>query len=168
MLSDRDIEGLIKLPKLIVSKTPADGYREENGFSRCTLELEGDPPASPEFTVFVRRSIKFIENFSIGLRYRTGDRAMGTITLARYNGPHGELSRQPDGHYAKPHIHRLTAAELASGSSEPQESARAITDRYVTYEQALDVFFRDTRVSNHLSYFPRPNFIQKSLLNGHQ
>ena len=111
-----------------------------------------------------RQNEKFIENFSIGLRYKTGDDSLGTITLIRYNGPHGETSRSPDGHYNKPHIHRITASEIASGSTQPQECHREITDRYQTYEQALPIFFGDIGVENYKKYFPE--LLQQSLFNG--
>ena len=106
------------------------------------------------------------DNFSIGLRYETRDRSLGTITLVRYNGPHGDTSRHPDGHYAKPHIHRITASEIASGSIHPQESHREITDRYATYEQALIVFFNDIATYDHTVYFP--GLGQGRLFNGHR
>ena len=104
--------------------------------------------------MFVRQNTVFIENFSIGLRYVLGSASQNSITLARYNGPHGETSRAPDGHYAQPHIHRITAAELAAGSIQPQEKDREITSRYSTLEQALRVFFGDAGVSNYADYFP--------------
>ena len=73
--------------------------------------------------------------------------------MVRYNGPHGESSRDPDGHYAAPHIHRITQEESAKGSVEPQEKHRELTDRYNTFEQALPVFFSDVGVSNYDKYF---------------
>ena len=91
---------------------------------------------------------------------------LGAITLVRYNGPHGESSRAPDGHYAKPHIHRITQQEITSGSTQPQERDRAITDQYATLEQALWVFFNHANVSNHNEYFRE--IAQMSLFDGHQ
>ena len=73
--------------------------------------------------------------------------------MVRYNGPHGESSRDPDGHYASPHIHRITQAESAKGSVEPPEKHRELTDRYDTFEEALLVFFSDIGVSNYAEYF---------------
>ncbi len=90
----------------------------------------------------------------MGLRYQTNSKALKTITLVRYNGAHGESSRHPDGHYALPHIHRISEQELASGSGDPQERYREITDRYSTYEQALRIFFEDIGVTNYAEYFP--------------
>lgn len=100
----------------------------------------------------------------MGLRYRTSDKLLGTVTLVRYNGPHGEESKAADGHYAKPHIHRITAAEIESGSTQPAEKHREITDRYSTLEQAIEVFFGDIRAGGYQKYFPQ--FQQGVLLNG--
>ncbi len=166
MITDQDIQDLIRLPKIIVDKRPTVGYREENGQRRCDLDLRTDVSDAATFKVFIRQNTRFIDNFSIGLRYKTRDKSLGTITLVRYNGPHGEISRHPDGHYAKPHIHRITAAEIASGSTHPQERHREITDRYSTYEQALIVFLNDIEAYDHTVYFP--GLRQGRLFNGHR
>lgn len=156
MLTDREIQRLIELPKSIRAKTPASGYREESGHKRCDLEFKVGSADDKKFSTFIRQHNKFIENFSIGLRYRTDDSTIGTVTLLRYNGAHGGTSRHEDGHFCKPHIHRITESEIASGSTHPQEKHCEITDRYETYEQALEVFFEDIAVSNHEKYFPKP------------
>ncbi len=166
MLTDREIQDIIELPKRITSKTPAEGYVEESGSRRCSLELEAIPGNGAKFRVFTRQNIEFIENFSIGLRYQTGDRALGMIALVRYNGPHGDTSRQSDGHFFKSHTHLMTAAEVASGNSQPQERHREITDRYSTYEEALRVFFDDIAVVNYDKHFPES--LQPRLFDGRQ
>ena len=166
MITDQDIQDLIRRPKVIVDRRPATGHREVNGHRRCDLDLRSDEPEAATFKVFIRQNIKFIENFSIGLRYETGDRSLRTVTLVRYNGPHGETSRHPDGHYGMPHIHRITAAEIASGSAHPQESRREVTDRYTTYEQALAVFFDDIATRDPAIHFP--GLIQGRLFDGHR
>ena len=163
MLTQQQIQELIELPKAIVSKRPRHGYREDNGNRRCDLELRSHEEDDSTFTVFIRQNLHFVENLSIGLRYRA-DLPLGAITLMRYNGPHGETSRAPDGHYAKAHIHRITEQELSTGSSQPQE--RSHTDQYATLEQALSVFFDDAGVLNHDEYFPV--ILQKRLFDGHQ
>ena len=150
-ITDQVIQDLIQLPKTIESKIPAKGYQHENLHRRCTLSLQAD---DEKFTVFIQQNDRFVENFSIGLRYQTGDKTLGAITLIRYNGAHGEVSRHPDGHYAKAHTHRVTAVEVSSGSAQPQERLREITDRYSTFEQALLVFFKDIAASNDRKYFP--------------
>ena len=165
MLTQQRIQELIKLPKTIVRRRPSHGYREESGSRRCDLDLRSHGQDDGTFGVFIRQNIQFVENFSIGLRYRA-DLPLGAITLLRYNGPHGESSRAPDGHYAKSHIHRITQQEITSGSTQPQERDRTITDEYATLEQALWVFFNDAGVSNHDEYFPK--IAQLRLSYGHQ
>ena len=153
ILTDEQIRQLLDVPKTITKRTPAKSYDEESAHRRCHLDLETNSDEGAQFSVFIRQSRNFIENYSIGLRYRTDDKAVGTITLIRYNGLHGEYSRHPDGHYALPHIHRITAQELASGNTNPQESHREITDRYSTFEQALRIFFEDIGITNYAEYF---------------
>ncbi len=110
MMTEQDIKAMITIAKKIIQKTPVKGYKEEDGNKRCQLTLVGG--GGNKFSVFIRQNTTFIENFSIGLRYKTRNRELGNITLVRYNGPHGEASRHQDDHYNKPHIHRITEAEL--------------------------------------------------------
>ncbi len=154
MLSDQQIQDLIGQRKRITYKDPARGYREEYRQRRCDLQLETVPDGNPCFLVFVRQNLTFIENFSIGLRYRTGNPAVPIVTLIRYNGPHGEFSTQPDEHFAQPHVHRVTELEMNSGSTQPQEKHREITTRYSTFEQCLLAFFADASVQNYSDHFP--------------
>ena len=78
-MTDEEIAQMISVPKTIASKTPAKGYRDSNGHRRCDVELRSE---------------------SLELRYRSEDAALGTITLVRYNGPHGELRKGREGHFA--------------------------------------------------------------------
>ena len=165
-MTDPEIHALITSPKTIISKEPARGYREDNSQRRCDLRLVATTDDATPFRVFIRQSLAFIENFSIGLTYNTSVPASGSITLVRYNGPHGEVSRAPDGHYDQPHIHRITAEEIAAGSIRPQAKQREITGRYATLEQAIPVFFQDIAVANYAQHFPE--LLQGSLFNGHQ
>ena len=152
-MTDKEIQSLIKTPKEIKEKVPMKGYREENGYNRCDLQLESGGDKTKFFSIFVRQNSSFLENFSIGLRYQTKDKALGSITLVRYNGPHGEKNQSQDGHYSKPHIHYLTAEEMAKGNMQPQENRRELTDRYNTLEEALRFCFDDVAVVNHSDYF---------------
>ena len=165
-LTEKQIQELLAVPKAISDKSPVRGFKEESSYKRCNLTLATGTDDGSKLTVFMRQSREFIEDFSIGLRYRTDDKAMGTITLVRYNGAHGESSRHSDGHYNQPHIHRITEQELASGSKRPEPKQREITDRYITFEQALHAFFEDVGVTNYLDYFPELR--QLRLFNGYQ
>ena len=154
MLTDQQIQDLIAQPKAISRKEPARDYREENHQKRCDLVLRSIPEGVQTFTVFVRQNSIFIENFSIGLRYQANHSDVGTVTLTRYNGPHGESSISLDGHYALPHIHRITEEEMASGNTQPQEKHRQLTARYTTFEEGMRVFFDDIGVTDYADYFP--------------
>ncbi len=165
MLNDQQIQDLISQPKRIVEKDPARGYRQEHRQRRCDLQLERVSDGNLCFSVFVRQNLTFIENFSVGLRYRTGNPTVPIVTLIRYNGPHGEFSTQPDQHYAQPHIHRVTEVEMSSGSAHPQEKDRALTNRYSTFEECLRAFFGDVSVPNYPDYFP--DLVQGTLFDGH-
>ncbi|HBP53866.1 MAG TPA: hypothetical protein DD643_05795 [Synechococcus sp. UBA8638] len=169
MLTQQQIQMLIALPKTIVEKRPSQGYREESGSRRCDLDLQSiGRDDEGTFTVFVRQNLRFMENFSIGLCYKKTDLGIGKFNLVRYNGPHGERSRSPDGHYAKSHIHRISEQDFASGSTQPQERDRTITDQYATLEEALPVFFREISVSNYHQYFPNFSQLQLRFSHGHQ
>ena len=154
MITDDDIQNLIRLPKAIVSRSPARGYREENGQRRCDLYLQASDGTALEFPAFIRQNLRLSGNFSIGLRYALNEGKPTTVTLARYNGPHGETSRAPDGHYALPHIHFITAGEIAKGHTLPQENNRELTNRYNTFDEALRAFFSDTATGNYAQFFP--------------
>ena len=165
-MTDQEILGLIACPKTIISKEPPRGYRENNLHRRCDLQLVANTDAATPFQVFIRQNLAFIENFSIGLRYRANWSNAETITLVRYNGPHGEVAKAPDGHYNKSHIHRITAEEIAAGFTQPQEKHREITERYAVLAQAIWVFFGDISAGNYAQYFPELR--QGSIFNGHQ
>ncbi len=164
MLRDDEIEELVTTPKRIINRTPVGGYREENRHRRCELDLQSESDVRKKFTMFVRQSLEFHENFSIGLRYLTRDPVLGRLVLVRYNGPHGEISRSPDGHFAVPHIHRINEQSLLSENAQPQEKLREIAGRYGTYAEALRVFVADTGITNPEGFFPE--LMQGRLFDG--
>ena len=150
------------------AKFPQEAINKRAGYNRCQLILKTTSPEenSEEFSVFIRQTVVFIENYSIGLRYKTKNKALGSITLIRYNGPHGETSRNKDGHFSQPHIHRITATEAQSGSTDPQEKHRELTNKYSTLESAIEIFFEDISVDNYSDYFPGTR--QRDLFDEHQ
>ena len=84
MLNDQQIQYLISQPKRIVEKDPARGYREEHRQRRCDLQLERVSDGKLCFSVFVRQNLTFVEDFSVGLRYRTENPGAPIVTLTRY------------------------------------------------------------------------------------
>ena len=154
MYTDEEISDLIRQPKSIISKDPLSGYRDEANHRRANLRLRSLRDGTDVYEVFLRQHRMFLENFSIGLRYRTGTQSSGTITLVRYNGPHGDYSIARDLHFARPHIHLLTQDELAAGHLQPRELRREETDQYGTFEEAMLMFLEEIATNNHYDFFP--------------
>ena len=152
--TEQIIQELIGVPKLIVERDPQSNYAQINQDWRSKLTLVARDGNSHAFEVFIRQNVRFPNGFSVGLRYKVHDGNLTTITLVRYNGAHGEYSRDEDGHYAVPHIHYITPEEIAKGHSQPQEKYRENTNKYDTFDDALRVFFHDTSTENYLEYFP--------------
>lgn len=60
MLTDQEIQDLIKSPKEIKEKIPVRGYKEENGHRRCNLKLESTEEDEVKlFSVFIRQNSFF-------------------------------------------------------------------------------------------------------------
>lgn len=154
MLDNSQIDALVSEPKQVTDRKPAADYRLDRGSYRCDLELESIGEPKHRFAVFVRRHAEFAENFSIGLMYRSDHPRFRTVTLVRYNGPHGESSYSEDGHFSRPHIHYMRESELNRGHSVPQPRCRELTDRFTTFDQALNCFFTDTNIADYGLYFP--------------
>ena len=153
-MTDDEIQTLIVCPKTIIRAEPSKGYSSCNRNWEKKLQLRaGNEPHHKKFSVFIRQNEKFTENFSIGLRYKTGDKDIGEINLIRYNGPHDVegIDRSGDKHYSSPHIHRITAELLQRGINQPKE--RTITDLYSTFDEALWVFAKYCNIANWQAYF---------------
>ena len=51
-MTDEEIAQMVGLPKTIVSKTPAKGYRDHNGHRRCDVALGSESVDEGTFSVF--------------------------------------------------------------------------------------------------------------------
>lgn len=112
-----------------------------------------------QFTVFIRISEKFEENFSIGLKFDSPEGE--SITLLRCNGPHGEYldpNAQPHWH-SDYHYHRANIRNIDLGKK--PEAGGTHTIEYASYRQALRFFLRTTAIQWTDSHFP--DLEQKSL-----
>lgn len=150
-LSDQDIRDLVESPKEIVGKEPGSGFKKMHKSLRCDLELYSSMNEDA-FKIFTRQSTVISEDFAIGLRYRI--EGLGTALLVRYNGAHGETSKNKDGHYSVPHIHRMTAEQIELGGILRMPKKREITTKYETFEDALVIFFKEIGIDDYLAYFP--------------
>ena len=72
MLTDREIQNLITSPRRLKKGTLPEDTKKKSNYKRCDLKLETVSADDKSFSVFIRQNMKYIENFSIGLRYKTG------------------------------------------------------------------------------------------------
>ena len=115
----------------------------------CVLESSD---GRHRFEIFIRQSIVFEENFSIGLRYLPSDEPRSFV-LVRCNGQHGGHNVFP--HHAHYHVHRVKAHELNHGND--MEESAEITSEYALLPDALAYFCRLINLIDARDYFPQLN-----------
>ena len=155
MLTDSDINRLVTCLKRITDAVPKKGMGPDKKSSlirRKNLKLISEDEQH-RFDVFIRHNTMLTEQFSLGLRFRSDDKLIGNITLIRFNGAHGQSDWSRDGHYSGFHIHRISQALLAKGISEPREVE--MTDRYSSFDSALNEFLKYVCLTNINAYFPQ-------------
>lgn len=151
-----EIERLIKCPKKVTSPPPRD-FVSEGAHLRLDAKLVSTDGTECAFSVFVRKSIHFPENFSVGLIHNSKD-GRGDITLMRCNGPHGVYnagSGQTSAHpHFHTHIHRATEAALEAG--ERAEKNAETSTAFATAEEAVCYFMSEVNVNaaDISRYFP--------------
>ncbi len=151
MLSQTEIDRLISLPKQIERTTPAHGLKTDGRNERKDLDLESTD-GNHRFRVFIRKNLMLIEDFSVGLVYRSNRKELGDLMLIRFNGSHGRSDWSEDRHYSAFHIHVMTEKLLTKGVREPKDVS--LTDRFSSLEQALVEFFNHVAIENWPAYFP--------------
>lgn len=105
MYTDEFIDKLMSCEKVIIDP-PSIDYKEERGQRKKNFTLQSTN-GEFLFNAFIRASIHFSENFSVGLDYNPKEEK-GTICLLRCNGAHGESRVFP--HHSTFHLH-LSSAE---------------------------------------------------------
>ena len=148
MLLDSDLEDLISCRKIIVSK-PRREPKDAGSHLRNDMTLMAENGLY-SFSVFMRISKEFPENFSIGLILLNAIEGAEKITLVRYNGIHGGHIEFP--HHIVPHIHRITADRIADGIY--SEGHAETTDTYSTFQDALSAFCRRCNIVDAEKIFP--------------
>ena len=107
------------------------------------------------FSMFMRKSEDFPENFSIGLRYNAND-GRPEITLLRLNGKHGLFTGAGDVTHPHWDFHIHTATEAAQDSGFAAEKYAAKTSEYASFEQAVQHFIKAVNLNSQQAsrYFP--------------
>jgi hypothetical protein len=144
------IQELIACEKKIIDPPKKDPTLKNRSFRNDMKVCSIDGINS--FSVFLRYSEDFQEDFSIGLVYLSNE---GKIyTIFRCNGPHGEsvsdfLTETP--HYGH-HIHTILPETANSMES-------ALTAEYGTYQDAIAYFIKKCNIIGAEQYF---SFLKKS------
>ena len=148
--TDEVLEQLIACPKRI-SQPPRKGMKPDGKHSRNDMELES-LDGNHGFRAFMRQSLEFTEDFSVGLEYLPKDEP-GRFCLVRCNGMHGGHQVHP--HHGKCHIHRCTADDVNAGRR--VERHIQPTCEYAAFPDALRYFLRTVNVqlADRSQHFPR-------------
>jgi len=143
MLTDDLISKFISEEK-VITELPRKDFREESQHFRNDFQLTSSD-GTRKYSVFMRKHITFLENFSIGLIYHSEE---GTsINLFRCNGNHGEVVidiLNPIPHFGY-HTHK----------NDPKQSE--LTQEYASFEQALNYFCRYVNIKDANKFFPNIN-----------
>lgn len=153
MFTDDFINKLITEEK-IITEPPKRDFKEENQHLRNDFQLTSSDGLR-KYSVFIRKHINFLENFSIGLVFHSEE---GTsYNLFRCNGNHGEVVvdiLNPIPHFGY-HTHIVTANLLENNINDPKQSE--LTKEYASYEQAINYFCRYVNIKDTDKYFPNIN-----------
>jgi hypothetical protein len=153
--NQKDIDDLIVCPKTI-SEPPKRDMKLTGADWRNDMKLIASDGTVGEFSVFMRRSDDFPENFSIGLIYHSNDER-GEIGLIRCNGPHGVYNSgasDADHPHWDYHIHK--ASERALDAGERAERYADKTRAYASFEEAIQYFVTSVNLDrgDANKYFP--------------
>lgn len=155
--SQKEINDLIVCPKMI-SEPPKREMKLIGADWRNDMKLIASDGTLGEFSVFMRKSEDFPENFSIGLIYHSKDER-GEIGLIRCNGPHGDYNGGKSGDEDHPHwdYHIHTASERALDAGERAEKYAVKTSEYASFEEAVQYFVKTVNLEKGYvnQYFPR-------------
>ena len=142
LYTDEELDSLRALRKYVTNPgahwtekpltAPAHGQR--------SFKVVGeDDQKETRFEIYQRQNLVDDSDYSCGIAHVSLDGSR--LTLARYNGPgheHGDI-------IYRPHIHRATAAAIASGKKPEREAEE--TGRFATLEGALACLIDDYNVT---------------------
>ncbi|MFO1026005.1 MAG: hypothetical protein U1E70_12515 [Acetobacteraceae bacterium] len=147
------IDELIACDKQITD-APTRDFKDEFRHRRKDFRLQGIIDPKLLFAVFMRQSLEFAEDFSLGLVYLSEDGKR--MTLIRYNGQHDQSNDPYD--LAKPHfqyhIHKATPENLNNGRYTKHPAAT--TGLYASFTEATQEFLATIglRAEDIAKHFP--------------
>jgi len=154
-LDGNSLTELLETEKLIVTKEPKSGFREEYGHYRADLTLES-PVIKAKYRVFIRQNKEFPENFSIGCCFLG---THGEVAVIRFNGAHKRIVDDIDNHHCQAHIHVEQGFEDSMNSLDNAE----VTLEYDDLCSAIRYAMNRLNILNYQSYFPNVDQMQIDL-----
>lgn len=131
------INELIECDKQITD-APTRDFKDEYRHRRKDFRLQAVNDPRMLFSVFMRQSVEFAEDFSLGLVYLSEDGKR--MTMIRFNGQHDQTNDPYD--LAKPHfqyhIHKATPENLNNGRYDKHPAT--ITRLYASFVEATQEF----------------------------
>lgn len=152
--TDEEVSALIKCAKVIIDP-PLKQAREERGSRRNGMIIQSKDKQY-RFRVYIRQSVEFEEDFSVGLEYLPKDEA-GSFTLLRCNGKHGGHEAFP--HHLNYHIHTVKAEDINAGIKTERHIEPTL--EYASFLEAISYFLSFINLEGCEKYFPEVRRVQK-------
>lgn len=159
----KEIDLLIKCEKEIV-EPPRKEMKIERGSKRNSMKLKSRK-GDCFFRVFMRQSVTFPEEFSIGLQYLPVDEKED-LMLIRCNGKHSTYKEGHPPHHYVFHIHKAKEDNIKKGKR--PEFGGEMTKEYASFEQALSYFLKLVNVINAGEHFNDIDQIEIDFAQGEQ
>jgi hypothetical protein len=141
-----NLQQLVVCPKVIKGKKKQSPIIQK-GSEHYTFNVNAVDNGTWQFRVFLRKNLKFTENFSVGLEFLApvGD----TICLVRFNGDHEHRNQVKDkASFRGFHIHEATEEALSQGIK--AENFASLTTAYTTFEGAVPIFWKHVNIQTPL------------------
>lgn len=165
MISDDLINELISCPKQLKG-TRLPKLIVKNRSARCDIQCTSSDKKN-SFTIFIRKSEIFIEDFSVGLIWtnaRDENSTLQNCILLRCQGPHdGKVDLGTDLHHSY-HTHTLTSKDVAEHRF-TKPSLRQSSDQFSSFEEAIYYFEKRCGIMGLRGILPHNNGEQLSLLD---
>ena len=140
MITNQYIQELITCPKKSSSLSRAK-FIEKNRSRRCEIDCYSQDDRF-HFTIFLRQSIEFIEDFSVGLIWKEAFNQESTLpdcVLIRCQGPHDGKSEEGSDMHHSYHTHTLTEIDVREHRY-TKPSKRQYAETYSSFQEAIYYF----------------------------
>lgn len=157
-MTDQDLIAIVECPKKAV-KADRKKMIESNRSLRNNISLQS-LDGKYQFTMFLRQSTEFYEDFSVGLIWQNPSEVLSNVTrpiiLLRCQGPHdGRADIGSDLHHDY-HVHEFTSDDLnCMRLKKPSRKGKAVN--FFSFETAIDYFIDRCKIKGLEKVIELPN-----------